>query len=124
MDMHADPPYKLVTRAPRPVPSKPPYRSPPVLMDVVAAIEALEDDVLRAKSFKALAAVQRTIDLYGCAWVPKLTTWWLDQEESPLMITMYYYHHVTDGVRRHHGAESTFSIAAMPPWIPGIGHLD
>lgn len=33
-------------------------------MEVLAAIEALEDDVLRAKSFKALATVQRTIDLY------------------------------------------------------------
>ena len=41
-------------------------------MDVVAAIEVLEDDVLRAKSFKALAAVQRTIDLYGCAPMTKL----------------------------------------------------
>lgn len=34
-------------------------------MEVVAAIEELDDDILRSRSFTALATVQRTIDLFG-----------------------------------------------------------
>lgn len=39
-------------------------------MDIFNAVDAMEDDVLKCKCHKAIAAIQRTLDLYGCACVP------------------------------------------------------
>ncbi len=39
-------------------------------MDIFNAVDAMEDDVLKSKCHKAIAAIQRTLDLYGCACVP------------------------------------------------------